>query len=112
MLGSGNPCAVVDANRQNLTALCLIGLCVGFVVSNRLGARLLDFADIVHVVEDRFHYPLAFPAKLWRRRHEPMLKVSMPLNYVLDGHFEAVARNAMQSPEIDFLEQLPVTLNP
>ncbi|WP_415279866.1 hypothetical protein [Brucella sp. BZ] len=41
-----------------------------------------------------------------------MLKVSMPLNYVLDGHFEAVARNAMQSPEIDFLEQLPVTLNP
>ncbi|GAA5664956.1 hypothetical protein Brsp07_03455 [Brucella sp. NBRC 14130] len=73
MLRSGNPCPVINANCQHLTALCLVGLCVGFAVSNRFGPSLLDFPDIGHVVEDRLHYPLAFPAKLWRRRHEPVL---------------------------------------
>lgn len=66
MLGSGNPCPVIDANCQNLTALCLVGLCVGFVVSNCLGASFLDFPNIGHVVEDRLHDALAFPAEFRR----------------------------------------------
>lgn len=73
MLGSGNPCPVIDANCQNIATLCVIGLCVGFAVRNRFGSSLLNFPDIGHVIEYRLHHPFTFTAKLWRRWHEPVL---------------------------------------